>query len=97
MHDEIKRYSLAGTIADDDIIKRKERLVNDLESAMRDEGFVPVLDLDPQFTLQFLPDSETYEFKLSVYGCEVDNPWAVAGMMSGVPISKSTSLGKSRP
>lgn len=91
MHDEVKRFPLDGEIVDSsNLVQAKERLVNFVETQMRDHGFVPTLDLEPQFTLDYNLDTETYRFQLSVYGVHVgeEKAWQTAGMMSGKLILK---------
>lgn len=91
MHDEIHKFSLDGQIGDANLVEAKERLVLFLEDKMRDEGFVPALDIEPQFTLDYRPKDETYDFILTVYGIWVGRESAcntIAGMMSGKPIMK---------
>lgn len=98
MHDDIKRFPLEGTIGDRNLITEKERLVRFVETEMRGEGYVPVLDLHPHFTLDYDPESETFAFVLSVYGTHVGKEEAceVAGMMDGTTIMKSISPTKSK-
>lgn len=64
MHDEIIRYHLDGTMTDGNIVEQRERLIHSIEGQMRDDGAVPVLDLDPQFTLDYKPESGTFNFSL---------------------------------
>lgn len=93
MHDDINKFSLDGEIKDSgNIVEQRERLVNFLETQMRDEGIVPALDLEPQFTLDYNSETEGYNFQLTVYGIEVgkEEAWQVAGVMSGKPIAKYT-------
>lgn len=93
MHDEIKKFALDGIIADSsNLVKAKENLVKNLEDQMRDFGYVPALDLEPQFTLQFAPEYERYDFVLSIYGIYVgkDKSWDTAGIMTGKPIMRYT-------
>lgn len=99
MHDEIKKFSLEGELQDTNLVTIKERLVFSLESLMRDYGFVPALDLEPQFTLDYKPDAQAYEFTLSVYGVHVgkEQAWSVSGVMDGKPIQKLTHQSKSKP
>lgn len=97
MHDNIKKFSLAGTLADSsNIVESKERLIFALESQMRDNGVAPSLDLDPQFTLNYRPDSEDYAFELTIYGVKVgiQQSWRMTGISNGKPIMKSTALAK---
>lgn len=91
MHDDIKRFELTGTITSDKFVSARESLVRELEASMRDGGFVPVLDLHPQFTREYNPETQDFNFTLSVYGTHVgEESWRIAGMMNGTPISRST-------
>ena len=90
MHDDIKRFPLDGEIGDANVVEEKARLVAFVESQMRDDGYIPALDMEPQFTRSYKPDTETYAFVLSVYGIYVGKAkaWDVAGMMGGKIITK---------
>lgn len=92
MHDDIKRFHLTGTVTSDTFVSTRERLIEDLEASMRDEGYVPVLDLPPQFTRDFDAENETFEFVLSCYGTfkGEERSWLVAGIMNGREILRST-------
>jgi hypothetical protein len=91
VHDDIKRFALTGTITSDTFLAARESLIKELEDGMRDDGFVPVLDLLPHFTREYDPDSETFSFELSVYGTYVgDESWRLLGMMSGIPQERYT-------
>lgn len=98
MHDEIKKFSLDGTLRETDIVKTKERLVDYVESLMRDYNYVPALDLEPQFTLDYSPADQGYKFALTCYGVRVekDNAWDMGGIMGGKPIMKSIPKNKSK-
>jgi hypothetical protein len=92
MHEEIKKFLLTGEISDKDIVKTKARLVEAQEAVMREEGYVPDLDKDPQFTMSYLPELSKFTFTLTVYGIYVgkDKAWTTGGVMGGKPIMKST-------
>ena len=97
MHDEIIRYSMSGQIPDANVVKAKERMTKFLEAQMKDNGCTPVLDLLPQFTLNYDAESETFGFELSVYGVFVGRQaWQQDGMMNGATIMNSTLRPKSR-
>lgn len=70
MHDDIRAFRLEGEISDDNLVETKERLIRFVEVQMYDEGYAPVLDLGEHFTLDYQPDTETYQFRLTVYGAE---------------------------
>lgn len=90
MHEDIKTYTLDGEVDDKNLVETRERLILFMENMMREHGAVPVLDMDPQFTLDFKPDKELYEFKLTLYGVYVgkDEAWQIAGLMNGKAITK---------
>lgn len=91
MHDDIRRFGLTGTITSDRFVSAREWLIKDVEDGMRDEGFVPVLDLKPQFTRSYNPDKEEFEFEISVYGTYVgEESWHVSGMTNGTLVKRST-------
>lgn len=96
MHQDIKRFSLDGNITSDAFLQERERLIEDLEADMRDQGYVPVLDLLPHFTREYDAESEAFTFILSCYGTEVgeEESWAIAGIMNGRAIPRSTPMSK---
>lgn len=96
MHDEIKRFALDGEISDGNLIEGKARLVTFLESQMRDSGFVPALDLEPQFTLDYDVETDKHNFVLTVYGIHVGREKAchIAGIMAGKTVTRSTQKAK---
>lgn len=96
MHDDIKKFLLTGEISDRNIVKAKERLVEAVESDMREQGYVPDLDKDPQFTMSYLPQLSKFTFVLTVYGIYVgrDKAWDTGGVMGGKTIMKSTQPAK---
>jgi hypothetical protein len=68
-HKSIKRFKLDGMIHDEAIIGRlKIEYIRLLVSEMRLAGYVPRLDIDPDFTIQYIEDKEYFEFTLSVHG-----------------------------
>lgn len=86
MHEEIKRFGHEGIVAEDviDLVEFKERQVRWVESQMRDEGFAPALDIEPQYTQHYNPTENNFNYKISVYGIEVgEKAWMIAGVMNG--------------
>jgi hypothetical protein len=66
-HKKIKRYQIEGKINNDsDIVRMQAQYINTLWYKMRSEGYVPVLDLSPAWSLQW--DGEHYDFLLTVHG-----------------------------
>ena len=68
-HKSIKTFNLEGIIKDDAAIGRlKIEYIRLLTIQMREDGFVPRLDIDPDFTIYYNSDKEYFEFTLTVYG-----------------------------
>jgi hypothetical protein len=68
-HKPIKRFYLDGIIYDDSMIGRlKEEYIRLLISEMKLSGYVPRIDLDPDFTLLYNDSKDFFEFELSVHG-----------------------------
>jgi hypothetical protein len=72
MNKKLKSFGMQGQIHDDSAIPRLrlqyERLI---ESDMREQGYVPILDLDIQFSLLYDEEQDLYEFDIVVYGVYV--------------------------
>lgn len=68
-HKPIKRFGLDGIILDDaQIVRLKSEYIRLLWVEMRLSGYVPRLDIDLDFTIQYNQEKEYFEFELSVYG-----------------------------
>jgi hypothetical protein len=89
MHDDIKRFGQDG-YADDNHVQNKEWLVRELETQMRDQGYVPCLDNEPQYTAHFVSAEKGFWFELSVYGIFVgkEDAWRLSGVTNGKQIRK---------
>ena len=68
----IKAFLMGGVIKDDSSIG-KSRLMYEklLLQQMRDRGYVPVLDLEPQFSIKYNESKDTYSFNLEMFGVYV--------------------------
>jgi hypothetical protein len=67
MHKRLKRFELEGQILDDSCIPRlREEYIRLLNTQMRMSGYVPRIDIDPDFSIEY--KKNYYLFKLSVYG-----------------------------
>lgn len=65
----IKTFWINGVIGDDsDIIRLRDMYQRLLIDEMRTKGYVPVLDLDPQFSLKYNIEKDQYNFNLEMYG-----------------------------
>ncbi len=88
-HKSIKRFCLDGIIYDDSMIGRlKEEYIRLLISEMRLSGYVPRIDLDPDFTIRYNEIKNFFEFELSihaVYAGKRKSEW-IAGIDGTNPI-----------
>ena len=68
----IKAFLIGGVIKDDSSIG-KSRLMYErvLLQDMRDRGYVPVLDLEPQFSIKYNELKDRYSFNLEMFGVYV--------------------------
>jgi len=65
----IKSFYINGTIkSDSDMVRLKEMYLKLLTDEMRSNGYVPVLDLDPQWSIKYNHLKDNYSFQLEVYG-----------------------------
>lgn len=68
-HKAIKTFKLDGIIKSDSAIGRLRVEVIKLKiEEMRGDGYVPRLDIDPNFTIQYNEQEDYFEFTLTVYG-----------------------------
>jgi hypothetical protein len=68
-HKPIKKFNLSGVIHDESTLGRlKQEYIRLLESEMRLSGYVPRLDIDPDFTLDYNHNKKYFEFELTVHG-----------------------------
>lgn len=68
MHDRIRRFTESGVLADDSYIwNQRENYIDLLEKKMRLAGYVPHLDLNPDWSTS-LRDDRHYDFKITWYG-----------------------------
>jgi hypothetical protein len=69
-HKRIKEFHIDGIIEDDSVIPQiRERYEHILIDMMRSNGYVPHLDVDPAFSLEY--KGENYTFLLTIYGVYV--------------------------
>lgn len=71
-HKPIKRFYFSGEIHDDSAIGRlKIEYTRMLKDQMKDTGYAIRLDIDPDFTIKYNKKTETFTFKISIYGTYV--------------------------
>jgi hypothetical protein len=95
-HRSIKRFGFDGVIHDEAAILRlKEEYVRLLVTEMRLSGYVPRLDILPNFTIRYNKAIEIFEFKITCYGTYVGKKKSQCTLgidgTSAVPILKSKS------
>lgn len=93
----IKRYVRAGVMTSDRLEQSKETFRLDILAEMKDEGFAPVIDLNPVFSWVWIKD-ELYNFTYTMQGVFVgkDKSWQTEGVSDGKRIP-STRKDKSTP
>lgn len=95
-HRPIKKFSLDGNFYDDaEIVRLKKEYFDLLDCQMRSCGYVTRLDISPDFTIEYNENTETFSFRLSVYGVYVGkrkSEWILGvDERSVIPIPQSKS------
>jgi hypothetical protein len=71
-HKSIKKFCLSGQIHDESAIARlKIEYIRLVISDMKLDGYVPRIDIDPDFTISYNEEKEIFDFILSVHGIYV--------------------------
>ena len=66
---KIKSFYVNGTIrSDSDIIRLRAMHEKLLIDEMRTNGYVPILDIDPQFSIKYNHTKDNYSFHLEIHG-----------------------------
>ena len=101
MHKKIERFGFDGQIKDDSAFPRLRAQYESLVvHQMRDDGYVPVLDLGPLWSTKYQVKTDLYEFDLTVYGVYVGRrkAFSIEGMDgSGRFLPRYTPKTKSNP
>lgn len=85
-HLDIKKFSHEGNFRDDSgIIRTKDNFTRLLEDQMRDEGYIPHLDLNVNWSTWWVEEKKCFGFKISMYGVEVgaERSWSEIGYSEG--------------
>lgn len=92
-YDSIKGFQVDGVISGDSFVTTRERLLHEIEVQMRDEGYVPHLDLNPITTREYVSEGN-FDFKITVYGVYIgeEKSLSVAGVTDGKEIPKGKSI-----
>jgi hypothetical protein len=103
-HRSIKRFSMDGRIISSTAFARMQQIYSEvLEEQMREAGYVPRLDLMPEWTTSY--QKSYYEFEISIYGTYVGRKKAkcLEGVEGGKPVyfhqnrPKESSLPQAAP
>ena len=87
-HRKIKRFGMDGKVQSSTAFARVQGMYTKLiEDQMREEGYVPRLDLGMEWTTT--RQKSHYEFEISLYGSYVGRKtaWVIDGIDNGRPIS----------
>ncbi len=94
-HRPIKKFYLDGIIHDESALGRlKDEYIRLLDSEMRLSGYVPRLDIVPDFTLDYNHKKKYFEFQLTVHGTNTgrkQSEW-----IAGIDVSTPIFIQKSR-
>jgi hypothetical protein len=72
MGKKMKSFGISGQINDDSSIPRlRQEYQYLMEQDMRSQGYVPMLDLDVQFWLDYNEQQDIYNFEIVLYGVYV--------------------------
>ncbi|AXH49199.1 hypothetical protein HWB76_gp203 [Streptomyces phage Blueeyedbeauty] len=99
MHKTIKRFGFEGKVNDDaDFPRIRAQYESLILREMRELGYVPVLDLGPYWSTEYVKPDDAYEFVLSVYGVYLGRrrSWEVEGISNGREIKRPTPPTKSK-
>ena len=96
-HKTITKFNLNGIIHDESALGRlKQEYIRLLESEMRLSGYVPRLDINPDFTVDYNDRKKYFEFELTVHGIHTgrkQSEW-IEGIDGSKPIYTQKSKSK---
>jgi len=94
-HKTIKRFHLDGIIQDESSLGRlKQEYIRLLSSEMRLSGYVPRIDIDPDFTIDYDDRKQYFKFEISMHGVHVGkrkSEWII-----GIDVNKAICTQASR-
>jgi hypothetical protein len=94
-HKPIKKFSLNGSIHDDSAFDRlKGEYIRLLISEMRLSGYVPRLDIDADFTIDYNERKRNFIFELTLYGIHVGK--RKSEWIAGIDGTKAVYIPKSK-
>jgi hypothetical protein len=94
-HKPIKKFHLEGLIKDESSIGRlKNEYIRLLVLEMKLTGYVPRIDIDPDFTIGYNEKNKYFEFELSIHGVYAgkrNTEW-----IAGIDVNKVITTHKSK-
>lgn len=88
----IRRFQVSGTFKGDRIIQTRETQRKTLVSMMRDQGYVPVYDVDPVWE-QSWKEEDVFEFTYTWHGVHVgEKAWQTEGVYGGKMIHSTPKV-----
>jgi hypothetical protein len=94
-HKPVRKFSIDGIIHDDSAFGRlKTEYINLLTTEMRLLGYVPRLDINPDFTIDYNEAKKYFEFEISLYGVYVGKNKST--WISGIDETKAIYIPKNK-
>jgi hypothetical protein len=90
---KIKAFQIDGELLDDSaIIKTKEIIERTLNNDIRDKGYVPVLDIDPIWSIEYVSETNQWLFHMSIHGYYIGKrkAWQYQGWSQGKMMPRPT-------
>jgi hypothetical protein len=90
---KIKTFYLEGELLDDSvIISTKDIAERTIKTDMRDKGYVPVLDIDPIWSVEYNAITDQWFFEISMHGFYAGKrkAWQYQGWSQGKMIPRPT-------
>lgn len=80
----IRRFTYIGEYTETKLIQTRQTMTTEMIIEMKDEGFVPLLDVSPVWATDY-QGGERFRFIFTMQGVHVgkDKAWQIAGMMDG--------------
>lgn len=80
----IRRFQMPGQTVERNMIKTQDVVYRALIQLMKDEGFVPLYDIDPVWQWKWI-EGDQYEFVLTMQGVHIgkDKAWETDGISGG--------------
>ena len=80
----IRRFQIEGITTEENLERRQATFRKTVNNMMREEGFVPVLDIDPVFTRHWMKD-DLFEFSYTMQAVYIgkDRSWQTEGILAG--------------